>query len=302
MSTPAEQQQRDTDAWTIGRLLNWTTEFFAERGVESARLDAEVLLAHCRGCQRILLYTAFDEPASDELRTKFRQLVKQRASGTPVAYLVGKREFYSLEFEVTPDVLIPRPETELVVMALLDQAKSRGRAAEPIAIADIGTGSGILAVCAAKHLSKATVAAVDISPKALEVAKRNANRHSVADRIRFVESDLFASLPDETTFDFLMSNPPYITTAELAELGKSVREFEPMLALDGGEKGTTVIEPLIAEAAKRLKPGGVLLMEISPMIADRVVSIIAESMLEPLETIKDLEGRRRVIGARRKDS
>lgn len=296
MSTQGEQKP-DPDAWTVGRLLNWTTDFFAEHGAESPRLDAEVLLAHCRGCQRILLYTAFDEPASDDLRQKFRELVKQRAAGTPVAYLVGKREFYSLEFDVTPDVLIPRPETELVVVALLDHAKAQGRAGDPLAVADIGTGSGVLAVCAAKHLPKSSVTAVDISPQALAIAQRNAARHGVTDRVAFVTSDLFAGLPADATFDFIVSNPPYITSSELAALDKTVREFEPMLALDGGEQGTTVIERLIPAAADRLRPGGVLLMEISPMIAKRVESLVNDSPLELLETVSDLEGRARVVQA-----
>src|SRR5690349_22822695 len=136
-----------TDSWTIGRLLKWTTDFLKQRGAESPRLDAEVLLAHARGCERIQLYTSFEEDASETLRADFRALVKRRSEGTPVAYLVGKREFYSLPFEVTPDVLIPRPETEHLVVELLDRAKEfpAGTALE---IADVGTGSGIIAICA----------------------------------------------------------------------------------------------------------------------------------------------------------
>lgn len=296
MSEPV-QPQPDSDAWTVGRLLNWTTDFFKQRGFDSARLEAEMLLAHCRGCQRILLYTAFDEPASEELRTRFRNLVKERAAGTPVSYLVGQKEFYSLEFEVTPDVLIPRPETELVVVALVDHARDRGRADAQLAVADVGTGSGVLAVCAAKQLPAAKVTAIDVSPAALEVARRNADKHGVAERIEFIESNLLAALAAEVSFDYIVSNPPYITTAELAELDRSVREFEPGVALDGGETGTAVIEPLIDQAARRLRPGGVLLMEISPTIADRVEQLLAGSSLEPLETIRDLAGQPRVAGA-----
>ncbi|MCO6043609.1 peptide chain release factor N(5)-glutamine methyltransferase [Aeoliella sp. ICT_H6.2] len=299
MSTPVEAKP-DPDAWTIGRLLNWTTDFFTQRGVESARLEAEVLLAHCRGCQRILLYTAFDEPASEQLREKFRALVRERAAGKPVAYLVGKREFYSHDFEVTPDVLIPRPETELLVVGLLDHAKEQGRAAEPLALADVGTGSGIIAICAAMNLKAAHVTALDLSTHALEVAQRNAEKHHVAERIEFVESDLFAAVNDGVTYDFIASNPPYITTAELAELDKSVKDFEPMLALDGGAEGTTVVERLIAEATTRLKPGGILMMEISPMIAARVEQLVTDSPLEKLETLKDLDGHARIVQARQK--
>ncbi len=167
-------------------------------------------------------------------------------------------------------------------------------------MADIGTGSGVLAVCAAKNLPNASVKAIDISPKAIEVARRNAKRHAVAERIEFIQSDLFAAVPDAATFDFIVSNPPYITTSELAGLEASVREHEPMLALDGGEQGTAVIERLIGESADRLRPGGVLLMEVSPMIAERVESLVADSLLQRLETLSDLEGRPRVVQARKR--
>jgi release factor glutamine methyltransferase len=216
--------------WTIGRLLSWTTEFLERHGAENPRLDAEVLLAAARGCRRIDLYVAFDEEPSEEVRTAFRELVRRRADGTPVAYLVGKREFYSLEFEVTPDVLIPRPETELLVVALLDYVKQRHSssiqhpASSIQTIADVGTGSGVLAVCAAKYVPTAHVTAIDISPAALAVARRNAERHGVAGQINFVESDLFANIPPDERFDAIVSNPPYVSTAEMPALPADVRE------------------------------------------------------------------------------
>src|SRR5688572_7707507 len=219
------------EPWTVGRLLNWTVEFLGKHGAENPRLDAEVLLAHARGCRRIDLYATFGEPASEETRTAFRELVKRRAAGTPVAYLVGHREFYSLDFEVTPDVLIPRPETEHLVIALLDHVKQRPKTGASLEIADIGTGSGAIAVCAAKYLPQSHVMAIDISPAALAVAKRNAERHGAADRIEFIESSLFASVPAERQFDYIVSNPPYVSTAEMAELAKDVREHEPQSAL-----------------------------------------------------------------------
>src|SRR4051812_19568123 len=169
------------EPWTIGRLLSWTVDYLGRHGSENPRLDAEVLLAHARGCKLIELYTAYGEVATEETRTAFRELVKRRAEGTPVAYLVGHREFYSLDFEVNPDVLIPRPETESLVVALLDSMKQRATADTPLAIADVGTGSGILAICAAKFIPTAEVTAIDISPAALAIAKRNAERHKVAD-------------------------------------------------------------------------------------------------------------------------
>ena len=221
-----------------------------------------MLLAAARGCRRIDLYTAYGEEASEAVRTTFREMVRQRAAGTPVAYLVGHNEFYSLEFEVTPDVLIPRPETELLVVALLDHIKEHAASGEPSAtkfeIADVGTGSGILAVCAAKYVPSAHVTAIDISPAALGVARKNAEKHGVADRITFVESNLFAAIPADARFDFILSNPPYVSTAEMAELPPDVKDYEPHLALEAGEHGTDVIAPLIEQSAHRLKPGGAL--------------------------------------------
>lgn len=294
---PSTDPKPEAEAWTVGRLLNWTTDFFKQRGIESPRLEAEVLLAHCRNCQRIMLYTAFDELASDELRARFRQLVQERAAGKPVAYLVGKREFYSLDFVVTPEVLIPRPETELVVVALLDHAKQQGRHQQGLHVADVGTGSGVLAVCAAKFLPKSQVTALDLSSAALDVALTNAQQHGVEGQIQFVESDLFVSLPPEETFDFIVSNPPYITTAEMEQLPSQVRDYEPVLALAAGPNGTDVIERLLQDAPHRLRPGGVLLMEVSPMIAERVESLVKAAGLELLPTIKDLDGHQRVIQA-----
>lgn len=287
------------DPWTIGRLLNWTTEYFTKQGADSARLDAEVLLAAVRGCKRIELYTAFEEPASEELRTKFREIVKRRSQGTPVAYLVGKREFYSLEFEVSSEVLIPRPETELLVVALGDHLKKAGREQAELVIADVGTGSGILAVCAARRLKAARVLAFDISPAALAIAHRNAERHKVAERIEFIESDLLAAVPAGVKFDVILSNPPYLTTEELAAADPDVREYEPKLALDGGPEGTSVIERLLPQAAGRLAANGLLLMEVSPMIASRVEALVTQTAgLELLPTLKDLAQLPRVIQAR----
>ena len=295
-----------TDApWTFGRLLNWTTDFLRQKGAESPRLDAEVLLAHVRGGKRIDLYTAFDEPASEEMRQRFRELVKQRAAGKPVAYLVGQREFFSLPFEVTPDVLIPRPETELLVVRALDLAKQLPltERADGVQIADIGTGSGVLAVTLAKRLPACQVTAVDTSGAALAVAGRNAQRHGVADRIEWIECDLFAGVPVDRSFDLIVSNPPYVKTSELNNLADDVRRYEPAAALDGGVEGTTVIERLIPQAAQRLRPGGWLLVEISPTIAARVEALLdAAAGLERRPTQKDLAGLARVVQAQRPEA
>jgi release factor glutamine methyltransferase len=290
----------EADNWTVGRLLTWTTDYLRERGSETPRLDAELLLADARGCERIQLYTAFDEVVDDKVRAAFRDFVRRRAQGEPVAYLVGHREFYSLSFQVTPDVLIPRPETEHLVVELLDRIKESGSIERPIRIADVGTGSGAIAVAVAKHARACTVTAIDISSRALEVARSNAERHGVADRIQWVESDLFAVLPAEEKFDFVVSNPPYVSESEWRELSKTVRDFEPHTALVAGPGGTEVIARLIPQAADRLQIGGWLLTEISPMVEQRVRARIEEDgHFEPAETAKDLSGVARVIKARR---
>jgi release factor glutamine methyltransferase len=290
--------------WTIGRLLTWTTDFLREKGADNPRLDAEVLLAHARGCKRIELYTAFEDVAPDAVRDKFRSLVKERAAGKPVAYLVGQREFFSLPFEVTPDVLIPRPETELVVVRALDIAKEWAAAGrKDLAIADVGTGSGILAVTLARHLPQSRATAIDVSPAALAVAQRNAARHGASERIAWIEGDVLAAVPPAPAFDLIVSNPPYVKTAELADLADDVRRYEPALALDGGVEGTSVIERLLPQAADRLKPGGWLLMEIGPTIADRVQQLVdATPGLERDATLKDIAGLPRVVQARRREA
>jgi release factor glutamine methyltransferase len=288
------------DEWTIGRLLQWTADYLKQHGSESPRLEAEVLLAHARKCQRIELYTSFSDPADEELRTRFRELVRRRAEGMPVAYLVGHREFYSLDFRVTSDVLIPRPETEFLVLTALDVIKVRATEA-PLAVADVGTGSGIVAITVARQTPRARITALDISPAALAVARDNAQRLGVAERVEFFVSDLFAAVPSGQTFDLVVSNPPYVSTAEMAKLPREVRAYEPALALAAGDSGTSVIERLIPQAAERLSRGGSILLEISPMLQQRVESLLAaDERLELGATVKDLAGLPRVVQARRR--
>lgn len=285
--------------WTIGRLLTWTTDYLKQHGADSPRLDAEVLLAHARGCPRIQLYADFEEVAPDDLRTAFRQLVKKRAEGMPVAYLVGKREFFSLEFKVTPDVLIPRPETEHVVMTILDRIKGQG--GDPVEVCDMCTGSGCIAIVIAKRAPSARVTAADVSPAALTVARDNATAHGVIERMTFVESNLFAALPADQQFDFIVANPPYVSTREFAELSPMVRDYEPRQALEAGEHGLSVVEQLVPQAAQHLRPAGTLAIEISPMIATDVVSLVArQASFEEPSVVKDLAGHARVVVAKRR--
>ena len=295
---PKKDTPAENEPWTIGRLLTWTADYLKKHGSESPRLDAEVLLAHARGCERIELYTAFNDDPGEEVRVAFREMVRRRAEATPVAYLVGHKEFYSLDFRVTPDVLIPRPETELLVVQLLDKAKELSRS--ELHIADVGTGSGILAVCAAKHLPQASVTAIDISEAALAIAKENAVKHGVDERLEFIEGDLFASVPTETTFDFVVSNPPYVSDSEYESLAKTVQEHEPKLALTSGPRGTEIIERLIPQAAERVAPGGYLMIEFSPMIADDVLKLVrADGSFEEPELVRDLNRQSRVVVTRK---
>jgi release factor glutamine methyltransferase len=284
------------DVWTVGRLLMWTTDWLGARGSDAPRLDAEVLLAHVRGCPRIALYTAFDTPVADAERARFRELVKRRGEGEPVAYLVGSREFFSLPFAVTKGVLIPRPETEGLVVRSLDLVKS---AAAP-RIADVGTGSGAIAVTLAKQLPRATLVATDIAPAALAVAAANAARHGVAERIEFVECDLLADPRAAGPWDVIVSNPPYVRDDEYPALPRDVRDHEPRTALVAGPTGVEIVTRLAAEAAERLAPGGWLLVEIGPSTAAAAeAALAAQAGLVPGPTLKDLAGLPRIVQARR---
>jgi len=284
------------DVWTVGRLLTWTTDWLGTKGSDSPRLDAEVLLAHVRGCQRILLYTAFDTPVAEAERARFRELVKRRAEGEPVAYLVGSREFFSLPFTVSPAVLVPRPETEGLVVRAIDLC----RGLDAPRIVDVGTGSGAIAVTLAKRLPRAQVVATDISAPALAVAGDNARRHGVAERVAFLECDLLAAPRAAGPFDVVVSNPPYVRDDEFESLPRDVRLHEPKGALVAGPTGAEVIARLAHQAAERLAPGGWLLVEMGPNVAEAAAAAVAAvEGLGPEPTLKDLAGLPRILQARK---
>ena len=285
--------QATEDAWTILRLLQWTATYLEEKDSESARLDAEILLAHVRKCPRIQLYTEFDQVATEHERAEFKALVQRRASGEPVAYLVGKKEFYSRDFEVTCGVLVPRADTETVVVEALEWISSQ-ESSQPMRIADLGTGSGILAITIALEYALGTVVATDIEPDAIEVARRNAARYGLADRIEFHTGPFFCNLPGN--FDLVVSNPPYVSEGEYADLPPTIREYEPRTALVAGPQGTECVEKLLDEAADKVRPGGACVVEISPMIETGVAQIIDDrDGWKLLKVAKDHGGLSRVV-------
>jgi len=280
-----------SETWTVRRLLEWTEDFLRKKGFESPRLEAQILLAHALGCKKIDLYVRHDEEPAEDKRAAFREMIKKRSEGMPVAYLVGHREFYSLEFAVSPAVLIPRPETETLVMEALRRLK-------PLAaprVLDIGTGSGVIAVAIAKQHQAARIAAVDVSAAALTVAASNAQRHGVADRVTFLEGDLFGPVAGQA-FDLIVSNPPYIADAEFASLDVGVREFEPRAALAGGPDGLDFYRRIAADAASFLSPGGTVVVEIGATQEAAVRELFA-ARLEPGPSFKDAAGRPRVATA-----
>ncbi|GAB5512843.1 peptide chain release factor N(5)-glutamine methyltransferase [Rhodopirellula baltica] len=282
--------------WTVMRLLEWTTDFFRKKGSESPRLDAEILLAHARGCQRIELYTSFDKVPEEEQRVAFRELVRRRGEGAPVAQLVGYREFYSISIRVDENVLVPRPETEHLVIEAIDQIKGRLSDRPSPTVLDIGTGSGAIAVAIAKSLPKTQVTAVDISLTALDIAKWNVENLKLFDRVTLLQSDLFDGLDPGQTFDVICSNPPYISQSEYDELPTTVREFEPRGALLSGPDGTEIIARLLNDSVQRLNDGGQLIIELSPMIAG-VCKTLAERNggYKEIHLIKDLAGHERIL-------
>lgn len=291
--------------WSVKQILDWTTSHFRDSGSPTPRLDAEILLAHVRRCPRIELYTRYDEIVVPEQRAAMRELVKRRGTSEPIAYLVGHREFFGLDFAVDSRVLIPRPETETLVVELLSCLQSAGDNPQML---EIGTGSGCIAVAAAVQAGNLNVVAVDLSPAALEVATANATRHGVTDRIRFVLGDGLQAVehePDlaQQRFDLIVSNPPYVTEAELDQLPPDVREFEPLQALVSGPDGLDLIRRLIADAPGWLVPGGRLLIELDPDQVPAVQKLFAGSgEWQPMQRWNDLAGQVRVVGGQLKSA
>lgn len=290
-----QTSQANSD-WTVGRLLDWTRQHFQSHGIEDARLCAELLLAKAMDCRKIMLYTRYNEMPTESQRTTFRELVKAAAEHRPIAYLIGRREFYSLDFKVTPDVLVPRPETELIVERALAWCKAR--ASHSYSLLDIGTGSGCIAITLCKRIPTMSAVATDISSGALAVAVENAVALGVSDRIRFVEADLLA-LPAESLpadgFDLVVTNPPYVAESEAASLPRTVREYEPATALFAGADGLSIYRRLALGAAAVVKRGGVLLLEIGRGQGDAVTALFEEAGMTLAGRYRDLAGIERTL-------
>lgn len=282
------------DVWTIARILKTTQDYFAAKGIDSPRLDAEVLLAHVLKVGRVHLYTHHDRPLDTAERDAYRELVRRRAAREPVAYILAEREFYGRAFTVTRDVLVPRPETEHLVDAVLAWARERGLAAPRLA--DLGTGSGAIAVTLAAELPDAHVVATDLSPAALEVARGNAARLGVGERVELLHGDLLAPLAalSERRFDVIASNPPYVPETDRRDLQPEVRDHEPAMALFAGADGLAVIRRLVAEAGAFLGRPGLLAFEIGAGQAAAVRALCEQHGWPAVEFAADLQGHPRV--------
>ena len=284
----------EKEIWTTLKVLTWTKEFLAAKGVENARLEAEWMLCAATGLDRVGLYLNFEKPLNDAELADYRAMVARRAKREPLQHILGTQEFCGLEFEVTPDVLIPRHDTE----TLVNEAVSRMPGAR--SILDIGTGSGCIAVSLARQFPAAAVTATDISGAALSVAHRNAKKHGVA--IEFLPGPLFMPLVCRC-FDLIVSNPPYIPTSDIGGLEPEVRDFDPHGALDGGTDGLDFYRLLIPAAEEYLHPGGWLLVEVGVGQANYVSRLFIEAgnYVEPF-TALDPGGIERVVGAQRRDT
>ena len=285
---------------TIRRVAQKAVGMLAIQGMEQARLEAEVLLAHVLEMRREELIVRPNQELTESQMAEFHLLVERRCRKEPLAYILGYREFWSLEFKVNGNVLIPRPETEEMIAHLLDLAGEKTGEKE-IRILDSGTGSGVLAVIAAVELPQARVTALDSSTDALTIAQENALRHQVADRIQFLNMDFMRdwSFSESDPYDYILSNPPYIPSRQIDQLMPDIRDYEPRMALEGGTDGLDCYRRIIENGFSHLKPGGHMIFEVGEGQATPVKQCLQDGGLNNIETIKDLGGHDRVVSARR---
>lgn len=284
--------------WIIRDLLTVTSDYLKKKDIDSPRLCAELLLAHQLKTTRIKLYLDFDKPLNERDINEYRALIQRRLRREPVQYITGVQEFWSMEFSVGPQVLIPRPETEILVEQALSILKEKRDADETAkaSVLDVGTGSGAIAISVAKELPDADVWASDVSGNAIEIAMSNARRHGLENRVCFIKSDLFSAFNNSHLFDVIVSNPPYIPKEDYDALPPEVGQFEPRAALDGGEGGLFFINKLILEAKAFLKQGGWLLMEMAPFQTTKAMDLISQTgFYGEQKIIKDYSHNDRVV-------
>lgn len=269
--------------WTTLAVLDWTTKRFTDAGIAAARLEAQLLLAHVLGCSRMQLYTGFDKPLGETELASYRELIRRRLGGEPVAYLLGEHEFWSMPFYVDSSVLVPRPDTETVVEVA---RATRSDKSAPCRVLDLCTGSGALAVSLAKELPAARVVATEISEAAAALARRNAERNGVADRVDIRVGDLWRPVAGER-FDLIVANPPYIATSVIPTLAAEVQR-EPVVALDGGPDGLAFYDRICAAAREHLEPGGALVVEHGFDQADAVRARFEAAGLTGVTLVRDL--------------
>ena len=282
--------------WTIEKLLNWTTDYFTEKGLDSPRLSAELLIAHVMDLERIQVYMNFDKAPSQSQLDELHLLVKRAADSEPIAYLIGKTEFYSLPIKVTRDCLIPRPETELLVERGIDFLRKRSG---PQIVLDLCTGSGCIAAAVAKNFQNCSVIATDISDSALAVAAENIKTHKLTDRIRLLQGDLFDPIIaelDESKFDLILCNPPYVTTAEFEKLDKNIKNYEPSGALAAGADGLDIYRKIAQNLDKFLKPDAALILEIGYAQGPAVKEILEQNAsYSEIKIEKDFSNNDRIV-------
>jgi release factor glutamine methyltransferase len=284
--------------WTILDLLKWTTAYFKSHHIDQPRVDAEVLLAHTLKLKRIDLYLRYDQPMNRRELASFKPVIKRRVQGEPVAYILGSREFWSMDLLVNQDVLIPRPETECLVEAVL---RCLSLESAPKRILDLGTGSGAIALALASQLPQHRYFASDRSVKAARVARQNTVRHELDGKIDHFCSDWWRAVKSGPFFDMVVSNPPYIKSADIKALQPEIRKYEPIGALDGGEDGMESLGVIIEKAHTHLKPGGRLFLEIGFDQKEMVENIVDQSgFYEQPVTTKDYSGNDRVVEIKKK--
>lgn len=287
------------ERWTIQKLLNWITDFFTTKGVDSPRLSAELLLSHVLGLSRIELYTLFDRVVGPAQLEKLRELVKRCGNQEPLAYLIGRCEFYSLTFKITRDCLIPRPETELLVERAVEFLRKRTGKQQ---VLDLCTGSGCIAAAIAKNVKDAAIVATDICDKALSIASENITVLKLTEKIKLLCGDLFDPIIaglDSERFDVVVSNPPYISDAEFSKLDKNVRDYEPRGALYGGVDGLDVYRRIIDKAPDYLCSGGALMLEIGYAQGKAVAGLLDAAGFKGIRIEKDMNKNDRIAIALR---